>query len=90
MKMPHKIREVTREFVAYPLHFAREPALRQPHIMHAFVELSCGHIKRDPWDVYANETAVRVQSGLRAFAEAVGEKQKPRRCRCYQCAKVAA
>lgn len=86
-----KMQKVVREFVAYPLHFAREPLLRAPHIMHSFVELECGHIKRDPWEVYGNETAVRVQAGLHKLhdqfyqAGQVDEPPRPRKCRCREC-----
>lgn len=90
-----KMRAVTREFTAVPACWGREPILRAAvasgsHPGLAFVELSCGHIKRDPWAVYGNETAVRVRAGLQQFQTLLheaGRAEAPvaRRCRCREC-----
>lgn len=46
-----------------------------------YVLLACGHRKRDPWDVYSNEKAVRMRAGLHyAFTP-----NATRKCRCYRC-----
>ncbi len=83
------MRKVVRQYFAYPVSYMREPVLRQPHVYHVYVELCCGHVKRDPWDVYSNETAVRVRAAVNALAAELGEPED-RKVRCYVCGKANA
>lgn len=50
------------------------------NVYQRMVELECGHTKRDPFEVYGNETAVAIKE--------VAHKLDPtieRKCRCYKC-----
>lgn len=76
-----KMQTVVRSFEATPFDWAssKEACLR--NAKWTFILLSCGHAKRDPWESYQNETAVRVRSTLaRVFGP-----QGVRRARCAQC-----
>lgn len=94
MRNPYRMQPVVRTYVASPVRWGREPVLRELMSNPAraaewprWVELACGHARRDTDQVYGNETAIRVRAGLRAFFESRGLEQKPRKCRCYECAK---
>lgn len=93
MRHPYRMRPVVRTFMAAPVSWGKEPVLRalmsdEYRMMRwpRWVEMACGHIRRDTEQVYGNETAVRVRAAFRVMAEATGEAV-PRKCRCYECAK---
>lgn len=88
---PWSMQRVVRTFKRQPpwavsaIAFAQKKG--QPEPTHAVwaeetaVQLACGHIKRDPWEAYGNERAVRVRAGLHAIFSPDAE----RKCRCYKC-----
>jgi len=81
-----KMQDVVRYFQAPPFDWATRCDADDPRgILRAarwtFIVLSCGHIKRDPWEAYGNELAKRVQATLHhSFNWAEG-----RRVRCTEC-----
>lgn len=86
MRQQYQMRRVVREFVYYPWAIVRHEADRSlQRIPKRYVELSCGHWKRDPWEVYANETAVRLADVLHHLFT----PDETRKSRCYHCAREA-
>ena len=85
MRKPFRIRTVVREYFWCPWACGRhESAGRLRQEVRRYVELSCGHEKRDPFEVYGNETAVQIRDLVRHLAE----PGQARKCRCYQCGKL--
>jgi hypothetical protein len=81
MRGGYKVRTVARTFRATPFDWGKrpEPVLRDA--LWTFLVMDCGHIKRDPWETYGNETAVKVQ----AACHNILTPDAVRRVRCYQC-----
>lgn len=81
----YRTRTVTGYFQAAPFDWANEKRLQQdPHlrgVVYTFIVLDCGHIKRDPWEVYQNETAVRMA----AILHHTMTPGAVRKVRCHQC-----
>jgi hypothetical protein len=79
----HKMRRVQFRFRAAPRDWATDPRHAElAHVRWTWLLLECGHVKRDPLEVYGNETAVRV----RAVFHALDQSHTSRRVRCHQCA----